>query len=314
MLLHPMKRRNRRMPNWNELLDEIKASGSTYDIIRREYLRQLHELTGRNVIIYYSGWLQKPNLDGIKDSDKIGFMSTIQGLDRKKGLDLILHTPGGETAATESLVDYLRSIFGTNIRAIVPQIALSAGTMIACACNSILMGKHSSLGPIDPQFKGLPAHGVIEEFKQAYTECKNDPAKIPIWQPIIAKYPPTLIGECQKAILWSEEMVKKWLISGMLKEDSNANTKADSIIKELGDHALTKSHARHLSASKCKEIGLNIEILEDNQDVQDAVLTVHHACIHTLSATPAFKIIENHNGTAFIQTVQTAQIVSVPPK
>ena len=80
------------MPNWNELLDEIKASGSTYDIIRREYLRQLHELTGRNVIIYYSGWLQKPNLDGINDSDKIGFMSTIQGLDRTKGLDLILHT------------------------------------------------------------------------------------------------------------------------------------------------------------------------------------------------------------------------------
>lgn len=303
------------MPNWNELLDEIKASGSTHDIVRRKYLRQLHELTGRNGIIYYSGWLQKPNLDGINDSDKIGFMSTIQDLDRTKGLDLILHTPGGETAATESLVDYLRSMFGTNIRAIVPQIALSAGTMIACACNSILMGKHSSLGPIDPQFKGLPAHGVIEEFNRAYAECKNDPAKIPIWQPIIAKYTPTLIGECQKAITWSEEMVKEWLISGMLKDDSNANTKADSIIKDLGDHALTKSHARHLSASKCKEeIGLNIEILEDNQEVQDAVLTVHHACIHTLSATSAYKIIENHNGTAFIQTVQTAQIVSVPPK
>lgn len=58
-------------------------------------------------------------------------------------------------------------------------------------------------------------------------------------------------------------------------------------------------------------MGLNIEMLEANQDLQDAVLTVHHACIHTLSSTPAFKIIENHNGTAFIQT---AQIVSVQHK
>ena len=114
-------------------------------------------------------------------------MTAVHQLDRSKGLDLILHTPGGETAATESLVDYLYSMFGTNIRAIVPQIALSAGTMIACACREILMGKHSSLGPIDPQFGNIPAHGIIEEFKRAHAEIKADPSKIPVWQPIIAK-------------------------------------------------------------------------------------------------------------------------------
>ena len=117
-----------------------------------------------------------------------------------EGLDLILHTPGGETAATESIVHYLYSMFGTNIRAIVPQLSMSAGTMIACACKEIIMGKQSSLGPIDPQFGNLPAHGIIEEFRRAYNEIKSDPSKIPLWQPIIAKYHPTLIGECEKAI------------------------------------------------------------------------------------------------------------------
>jgi len=294
------------MPNWNQILDELKSAGSTYDIIRRKYLMKLHEITGRNVIVYYSGWLQKQGIlgFGINDNDKNGFMATIHGLDRSKGLDLILHTPGGESAATESLVDYLRKMFGTNIRAIVPQLALSAGTMIACACNTILMGKQSSLGPIDPQISGVPAHGIIEEFKQAYEECKANQIKIPLWQPIIAKYTPTLIGEAQKAISWSEEMVKEWLVTGMLKETDEPEKVAERIINELGDHALTKSHARHLSASKCKEIGLKIEMLEESQELQDAVLTVHHACIHTLSGTPAFKIIENHNGTAFIQTAQ----------
>jgi ATP-dependent protease ClpP protease subunit len=311
-MLLQVKRKNQRVPDWNELLDEIKQSGSTYDIIRRKYLKRLSEITGRNTIIYYSGWLQKPELAAhsvmasINDSDKIGLMTTIHGLDRTKGLDLILHTPGGETAATESIVDYLRNVFGTNIRAVVPQLALSGGTMVACACKSILMGKQSSLGPIDPQFRGLPAHGVIEEFEQAYEECSIDRAKIPIWQPIIAKYAPTMIGECQKAIAWSEEMVKEWLMSGMLEGIPDANDKADNIIKELGDHALTKSHARHLSAAKCHEIGLKIEWMEEEQELQDAILTVHHICIHTLSSTPAIKIIENQNGKAYIQQVTLA--------
>lgn len=295
------------MPDWNEILNEIKASGSTLDIIRRKYLKKLNELTKRNVIIYYSGWLQKPSLKdsfGIDDSDKIGFMTTIHDLDFTKGLDLILHTPGGATAATESIVDYLRNIFGTDIRAIIPQIAMSGGTMIACACKSILMGNQSSFGPIDPIFRGIPAHGVIEEFKQAYKECKADSAKIPLWQQIIAKYHPTLIGECNKAIKWAEEMIEEWLLSGMLKDDPKAKTKIKKIKKEFGDHALTKSHERHLSSAKCEEAGLVIEKMEDNPSLQDAILSVHHACMHTFSQTSAYKIIENHNGKASVLQTQ----------
>ena len=131
------------MPNWNQLLDEIRASGSMYDVIRRRYLREIHKITGRNVIIYYSGWLQKGGTTGVEisDEDKNGLMTVIHEMDRSVGLDLILHTPGGETAATESLVDYLRSMFGTDIRAIIPQLAMSGGTMIACACKEIMMGQ-----------------------------------------------------------------------------------------------------------------------------------------------------------------------------
>lgn len=291
------------MANWNEILNEIKAAGSTHDIIRRKYLSKLNKVTGRNIIIYYSGWLQKPGLPGadLNDADKNGFMNAIHSLDKSKGLDLILHTPGGETAATESLVDYLRAMFQTDIRAIIPQLALSAGTMIACACREIIMGKHSSLGPIDPQFSGVPAHGVVEEFRRAHREIRADPSKAAVWQPIIAKYQPTLIGECEKAIVWSNEMVKDWLLSGMLSEQDEAEAIADSIVAELADHALTKSHARHISYEKANDIGLKASLLEDHPDLQEAVLSVHHACIHTLSGTRAYKIIENHLGIAFIQ-------------
>ena len=301
------------MPNWKEILDEIQATGSTHDFIRRKYLERLYDTTKRNVIIYYSGWLQKPNLPGIEvnDADKDGFMNAIYDLDPSKGLDLLLHTPGGDAAATESLVDYLHSVFGYNIRAIVPQLALSAGTMIACACKEIIMGEHSSLGPIDPQLRGIPTHGVVEEFNRAKKEVKEDPSAIPIWQPIIAKYSPAFIGECEKAIVWSEKMVTDWLVSGMFRDKTRAKARANQVLKELGSHALTKSHSRHISLAKCRQIGFEIRRLEDEPDLQDAVLSVHHACIHTLSSTGAYKIIENQKGKAFIQIVQ--QVVVKKP-
>ena len=293
------------MPDSSQLLNEINAAGGPYDVIRRRYLKACHELTGRNLVIYYSGWLEKPNLDGIEinDSDKNGFMTVLHQLDLGKGLDLILHTPGGEAGATESLVDYLRALCGTDIRAFVPQLAMSAGTMIACACKEIFMGKYSSLGPIDPQMNGMPAHGVLEEFQRAYAEISQDRAKILVWQPILTKYQPAFIAQCEKAIEWTKEMVTEWLRTGMFEHlaEGAAAKKSEEIVGKLTDYALLKSHARHLSSERCKDIGLKIRGLEEDPDLQEAVLSVHHACLHTLGATPALKITENHDGKAYIQ-------------
>jgi membrane-bound ClpP family serine protease len=288
-------------------MDEVKSAGSTHDLIRRRYLKKMSEVTGRNVIVYYSGWLQKPGVSAlsaqVNDDDKNGFMATIHGLDRAKGLDLLLHTPGGEIAATESIVDYLRSMFGNNIRAVVPQLAMSAGTMIALSCREVLMGTHSSLGPIDPQIGGVPAHGIVEEFRRAAAEIGASQAMIPVWQPIIAKYHPTLIGECEKAIEWSNEIVRTWLETGMFDGDKDAHEKADAIVSELSDHILTKSHARHISATRASELGIVVTELEDDQVLQEAVLTVHHACVHSLSETAAVKLIENQNGVTYVNSI-----------
>jgi len=296
------------MPSWNDILTEVQDSTNTPDSVRRKYLEQLQNETGRNVIIYYSGWLDKPNLGGltefhVRDTDKNGFMSAVHGLDRDRGLDLILHTPGGDAAATESIVYYLRQMFETDVRAIVPQIAMSAGTMIACACDQIVMGEHSSLGPIDPQIGGYAAHGILEEFRNAKDEINNNPSNAAVWQPIIGKYNPTLIGECRKAIAWTENMVTDWLKSGMFSGDNNPGDRAEEVVNELADHALQKSHRRHISPTKAEEIGLDVLKLESDDDLQEAVLSVHHAALLTFTQTAAVKIIENHDGAATIRSV-----------
>lgn len=297
------------MADWTGILNELQKSRGDFDGVRRKYLKRLSNYTGRNVIAYYSGWLQKngaPNL-GINDLDKNAFMATIKGLDRTRGLDLILHTPGGDVAATESIIDYLMTMFD-DIRVVVPQLAMSGGTMIACSSNKILMGKHSSLGPIDPQFNTpfgmVAAHAVIEEFKKAHDEIKNDQTKVFVWQPIIGKYTPTLLGECQQALKWSEDIARKNLAIRMFSAITDADekkAKIDKIIKELGDHTVNLSHGRHLPYEKCKEIGLVVEKLEDDQLLQENVLSIHHAMMHTLGGTFATKIVENHKGSAVIE-------------
>ena len=224
-------------------------------------------------------------------------------MDREKGLDLMLHTPGGDLAAAESLVGYLRSMFKTDIRAIVPQLAMSAGTMIACACKEIIMGLHSSLGPIDPQMNGMPAHGIVEEFQRAQKDVATNPASVPLWQAIIAKYQPTLIGESEKAIKWSRTIVTDWLATGMFKGSPKAKEKAEAVVKELGDPQLTLSHARHIDFKDAKALGLKVVPMEKDDELQNDFLTVHHACMLTLSATPAVKLIENQDGVAVIQQV-----------
>ena len=82
------------------------------------------------------------------------------------------------------------------------------------------MGKQSNLGPIDPQFNGVPAHAILEEFNTIMADVKADPSRIIVWREILQKYTPTLIGECDKAIKWSKNIVADWLKENMFKKES----------------------------------------------------------------------------------------------
>ncbi|HZN69930.1 MAG TPA: hypothetical protein VFB66_31940 [Tepidisphaeraceae bacterium] len=305
------------MPGWKELLEETHAHGnghgSPFDAVRRKYLRRYAQLTRRNVIAYYSGWLQKPELEQLgfafelTDADKHAFLSVTHRMDRRKGLDLFLHTPGGDLAATESLVDYLRKTFGTDVRAIIPQIAMSAGTMLALSCKDVLMGRHSTIGPIDPHLgPDVTSHAVLEEFETARQQMKAEPDTIPLWQAILSKYRPTLVTEGMKAHQWARTLVHGWLVSGMFAGRPDADEAATKVVSFLAEHALALSHRRHISAERAKGIGISVTLLDEpgREKLQDAVLSVHHAYVQTLSFTGALKIVENQQGVAVVSAVR----------
>lgn len=299
------------MPSWGELLDELQphknengeeTPGLTVDELREKYIKLLSQQTGRNVIAYYSGWL-KPgktqNID-INDSDITGVMNSIKGLDCSKGLDLILHTPGGNPTATEGIVKYLHSKFN-NIRVIIPQMAMSAGTMLACSASEIVMGKHSCLGPIDPQYGGIPAYNIITEFREAKTDLDNNAASKSYWDMQLKKYPAAFFYTVLDSIRLSGVLATEWLTNYMFADEENGTAKKKKIAKIVAKlNANNKSHSRHFTFDFCKDLGLKVTALEDDQNLQEAVLSVHHSFIITMDATAATKLIENQNGSRYI--------------
>ena len=306
-------------PNWDSVLREISTiqiqeSESAFDKVRRKYLTQLFKHTGRNIIAYYSGFLSKPRIEGteINDEDKNGFMLCIHQIDCTRGLDLILHTPGGDGQATVSLVDYLRSKFDQNIRAIIPQLALSAGTMIACSCKEIIMGRQSSLGPVDPQFGVIAAANLLEEVKRARNEITLNPALAMFWNPILSKITPSFLERCERAVKESNEFINTTLAANMFKAlDKIEQGSRIARVSQLLGNIEGRAHNTHMQYDQCYASGLVVSRLEDDQKLQDLVLTLHHCYMHSLSNSTAIKIIENHTGKRMVKG-QQVQLVQAP--
>jgi hypothetical protein len=187
--------------------------------------------------------------------------------------------------------------------------------MWALSANRIVMGKHSQLGPIDPQIlrpqegRYVPARAIVEQFERAKRECAEDPRYLGAWLPILQQYGTSIIEECEAAEKLGRGLVAEWLESYMFAEEDNAKDRATAAANFFADYSIHQSHALGIDRSQAaKQGGLKIEHLEDDQALQDAVLSVHHATMHTF-AGPGVKIVENHLGRTW---ARVAQQVAVP--
>ena len=159
--------------------------------------------------------------------------------------------------------------------------------------------------------QAVPAQAILDQFELAKSECE-DPKKLGSWLPILSQYGPALLIQCRNALELSKKLVSEWLEAYMFADVENAKSISEKIAGDLADHKEFKSHGRHINRDKAKEMGLIIEDLEEDQELQDLILSVFHATTHTFNGTNAVKIIENHNGMAFIKQ-QRILIQQGPP-
>jgi len=90
----------------------------------------------------------------------------------------------------------------------------------------------------------------------------------------------------------------------MFEAEPDAGERARQVVSFLNEHDESLTHARHIHVDEAKSCGLKIEDMEENQELQDLILTTHHCFMHTFANTPAVKIIENQMGNSVISVDQ----------
>ena len=132
---------------------------------RLKLMRSIEQKRGSRVIalihrqenISFLGFPLSRYID-IQDSEQV--LRAIKLTDDKLPIDIILHTPGGLVLAAEQIANALSRHEGP-VTVMVPHYAMSGGTLLALAANSIVMDENAVLGPVDPQIGSFPAASIL---------------------------------------------------------------------------------------------------------------------------------------------------------
>jgi hypothetical protein len=305
------------MASWDELrleLDRQPNDNAKLAWLNQTLVASLRSVAGlqngANVIFYASGFLQKPAAPAwttmMTTEDLNGLMAVLHGMDCTKPLLLVMHTPGGDPGAANAMVPYLHAKFPL-IESIVPTYAMSAGTMVCLGTDRIMMGKQSQLGPIDAQLgwgnRTVSAGEVIDTFNRASTDIANNNAKAHLWHPILQSMGPSLVSQARNALDYGEQMVAGWLANRMFKDQAEPLKMAASVAAHFNDTSVHKHHGRRIDRDQARALGVYIDELEQNQDLQDAVLTTYHVASLYFSVTKAVKFMANDAGKLWLKNL-----------
>lgn len=183
----------------------------------------------------------------------------------KKGIDVILHSTGGNADAAYHLGLILNDVAKNKpLTFVVPRLAKSAATLLACAGNSIVLTDISELGPIDPQIETRTGRWISvttvrdalnEIFKMLESRRNLSDRCLDI---LFRTLPVVEVGQFSKLTEYIKDLLMRTLKMRMKNE---GNEKCiDDICKKLTEKY--KYHGMPITKEEAKrEIGLVIESL-----------------------------------------------------
>ncbi|CAB1129732.1 conserved protein of unknown function [Candidatus Hydrogenisulfobacillus filiaventi] len=246
-------------PIYAQVLYEYANPGQTR---RRSLIARLERMTGRRQFLYITP-LDAPGAF-VSATDVPAVVTALQSLPLGAPLDLVLNTPGGSPDAADQIMRLLRRSH-PQVRVVVPNAAKSAGTLMALAADSVVMGPPSQLGPIDPQVLypplGLyvPAHAVVDSYRQ-FVDAVNLKGRLEPADYLMAqRFDQALINVCEKAIADAESLAESWLTRYMLKDQP---TRARETARILARNR--QSHSMAIGIDEARELALTVEALDDS--------------------------------------------------
>lgn len=237
-------------------------------------------------VLFYYGELRTGNFTLFRDSIE----RLADRPEKKNALGLCLTTPGGQAEAVERMVEVIRHHYD-NFYALVPNTAMSAGTIFCMAADKIYMDYSSALGPIDPQVPDrdnrvlVPALGYLDKVEELIAKSANNsisPAEFQMLQSLDL----AMLRFYEQAKELSIKLLKKWLAEykfknwthhktnnpGSVVTDQEKLDRAEEIATKLSDNNLWHSHGRMIGMGTLRsEMRLEIEDFQSDPDLHQQI-------------------------------------------
>ena len=206
--------------------------------------------------------------------------------ERKKTVSIILDTPGGVVEVVERMVVVLRSVYD-EVTAIIPDRAMSAGTILALSADRIMMDHLSCLGPIDPQIERegrlVPALSYLNQFERLNNKALDGKLSTAEYA-LLNKLDLGELYQFEQARELSIDLLIKWLTQYKFKNWTKTESKAEIVSEDmkiararqiaslLNDPEKWHSHGRAIDANTLrKEVNLKIDNFEEDIGLYRAV-------------------------------------------
>ena len=303
-------------------------------------LRQMSEETGRDTILYAGAFRhgdRGPSHDAVINEDDIATFGDIlnklnqrdqapdpnlsfhrhphgahrefghytgphrpNGAHDQRQLDLILHSPGGTLPATQAIVRALRGRYA-HIRVFVPQRAMSAAAMLACAADLIIMGGFASLSPTNPlvvvpTMGGsvmVPAQAVVDERNELLLRLRSPEGTGEDLMALVSQ-PPGLFHDARHIISESSLTLGGWIESYSRSPDAPEATTSQHVADQISSYYQHLGHGSVITLDDLQRYGLNVDHMNNYPDVQELCMTTLHATQVAFMLTDAVKVVRCH--------------------
>lgn len=234
--------------NPDKFLDLVKIIQGAKDInnLKPTLYKHILEIAKRNDIIdnYHILFLYEPN-----SSIEQGMVDKIYNAipdDNNKPILLVIHNHGGRIEPAYLISKTCKEL-SPKFVVTIPRKAKSAATLISLGGNEIHMGPMSELGPIDPQFAGLPALGISSSLESiAKIVCKYPESSSMFSEFMKEKLDLRILGYFERVSESAQQYAIRLLADKKL--NLTASEVAHKLVYEYKDHSfvIDKEEAKEL--------------------------------------------------------------------
>ena len=217
-------------------------------------------------------------------------------------LTIVLNTPGGSVETVEKMVEIIRFHY-SEVYFVVPDFAMSAGTVLCMSGNKIFMDYSSSLGPIDPQvFNGkeyVPALGYLDQVERLLQKAQDGTITQAEFL-ILQNQDLAMLSRYEQARNLTITLLKKWLVEYKFSDwvihqttpskkdqpvtQEEKEGRAEEIAKLLGDNKIWHSHGRMISANTLRNVlRLQIEDYSNNLVLRNLIRSYNDLLIEYIN-------------------------------